>query len=57
MRPIRSRQLRVRVTSSERAAAEAIAERQGIPLSDVVRILVRQEAKRLHLWPPEVRDA
>lgn len=52
--PQRTMDLRVKGNEIERAALDALAETEGITASEMLRRLVRDEAKRRELWPPQV---
>jgi len=43
----------VRVTPEERRALDQLAERFYLNRSEQVRAMIRSEAGRLNLWPPE----
>ncbi|NIV34991.1 MAG: hypothetical protein GWN58_37710 [Anaerolineae bacterium] len=50
----KTERVRAACTPLERRAAEAIAETEGIKLSELLRELIRKEAKSRGLWPPQV---
>jgi len=49
----RTATMRARCFESERRALEDLAKREGRSVSDVLRELVRDRAKRVGLWPTE----
>ena len=57
----RVREVRTKVTASERQALDLLALQDGRKVTDTLRSLVVDEAKRRGLWPPvparEARDA
>lgn len=46
-----------RINEAERAALVALAELEGVNLSEVVRMALREAAKARGLWPPKQPEA
>lgn len=47
----------LKVLASDKTALRRLAEAEGEAMAVVVRRLIREEAKRRHLWPLDRREA